>query len=546
MADFQLVLVLLVVVVALQVLAARFGIPQPAMLVVAGAALALVPGLPRPALDPDVIFLVFVPPLLYFASTRAPLRELGRQFWPIFYLSVPLVLVTMVAVAVAAHALSPAFTWPAAFVLGAIVAPPDPVAAGAVLRSLRTPAAHSAVLEGEGMFNDATALVAYRIAVVAAVTGAFSLRHAVAEFAWSGALGVVVGLLVGRAVLAIRSQVQNLPLVDNSISLLTPFAAYLLADALGGSGILAVVAAGLHIGQRLATTLSPAARIQTAGTWEMVAFLLENLILILIGLELPHLVQETQPGSLGRWVLLSAAISLVVILLRMAMVLPGALFRPAFSRTAGQIGFKDVALVGWIGMRGPESVAIALALPHLTGTGAGFPARAPIIFVTFGVVFATLVLQGLSISPLTRWLGLDGDLQPEREEAHARYVVASAGLERLEELVGNGDSTSELTNDLRHRSQRRALRWKTRERRLRDGPSSGDDGVETPALGYRRLRAAMIEAERRAVVSLRDQGVIGAEVLRRLQRDLDFEALLLEGPPQPGEQRGASPPSLPH
>jgi NhaP-type Na+/H+ or K+/H+ antiporter len=273
-----------------------------------------------------------------------------------------------------------------------------------------------------------------------------------------------------------------------------------------------------------------------------VAFLLENLLLILIGLELPHLVQETHPGSLGRWVLLSAAVSLVVILLRLAIVLPSLFFRTAFARKgAGQVGFKDVALVGWIGMRGAESVAIALALPHLTGAGVAFPARAPIIFVTFGVVFATLVLQGVSIGPLTRWLGFQRDFRSEREEAHARHVVASAGLERLEELVGNGDHTSEMAKELRHRSQSRARRWKTRERRLRDGPDSGDDReVEVHASGYRRLRAAMIEAERRAVVRLRDQGVIDAEVLRRLQRDLDLEAVLLEGPPQPGEQPGAS------
>jgi NhaP-type Na+/H+ or K+/H+ antiporter len=254
-AGLELILVLLAVAVALQVLAGRFGIPQPALLVVGGATLALVPGLPRPAVDPEVIFLIFVPPLLYMASIRAPLRELGQQFWPIFHLSVPLVLLTMVAVAVTAHALSPEFTWPAAFVLGAIVAPPDPVAAVAVMRPLRTPAILSAVLEGEGMFNDATALVAYRIAVAAAVTGVFSLRHAAAQFAWSGALGVLVGLLVARGALACRRQVQNLPLVDSSISLLTPFAAYVPADALGGSGVLAVVAAGLHVGQHLATTL---------------------------------------------------------------------------------------------------------------------------------------------------------------------------------------------------------------------------------------------------------------------------------------------------
>jgi CPA1 family monovalent cation:H+ antiporter len=520
---------------------------------VGGAALALVPGLPRPALKPDVIFLIFVPPLLYFASIRAPLRELGQQFWPIFYLSVPLVLITMVAVAVTAHALSPEFTWPAAFVLGAIVAPPDPVAALAVLRPLRAPAALSAVLEGEGMFNDATALVAYRIAVAAVVTGMFSLRQAAVEFAWSGALGVVVGLVVAWAVLAIRRQMQGLPLVDNSISLLTPFAAYVPADALGGSGVLAVVAAGLYVGQHLATSLSPAARVQTATTWGMVAFILENLAFVLIGLELPHLIHDTQSRSLGEWLGLGAAISLVVILVRLAMVLPTPFpWRALTPRRAGRRDLRNVALVAWMGVRGAESVVIALALPQLTAAGLPFPARGLIVFITFGVVFATLVLQGLTIGPLTRRLGLQGDTRSEQEEAHARHVVASAGLKRLEELAGgNGDST-EIADEIRRRHERRARRWERRERRLggepigRHDPNPGDDGPgEAQALRYRGLRGAMIDAERRAVVELRDRGVIGDEVLRRLERDLDLEAMLLGDPapevaPRSGEHRGAS------
>jgi monovalent cation/hydrogen antiporter len=544
-ADLELILVLLAAVVALQVLAMRLGIPQPALLVLGGAALALVPGLPRPALDPDVIFLVFVPPLLYFASTRAPLRELAKEFWPIFYLSVPLVLLTMAAVAITAHAISPEFTWPAAFVLGAIVAAPDPVAAVAVIRPLRVSPALSALLEGEGMFNDATALVAYRIAIAAAVTGVFSLGNAAAEFAWSGALGVVVGLLVARGALAIRRQVQSLPLVDNSISLLTPFAAYVPADALGGSGVLAVVAAGLYVGQHLATMISPAARVQATTTWGLMAFILENLVFILVGLELPHLIHETQPGSLGKWLGISAAVSLVVILLRLATVLPSPfLWRTLTRSRAARPGLRNVALVGWTGVRGADSVVIALALPHLTAAGAGFPARGLIIFVTFGVVFATLVLQGLSIGPFTRWLGLHGDTRSEQEEAHARHVVANAGLQRLEELAGVGGNSTDVADELRHRTQRRARRWETRARRLgteSTGPDDlnpGDDGgSETHALDYRRLRTAMIDAERRAVVDLRDRGIIGADVLRRLERDLDLEVMLLEEAPPSGEHR---------
>jgi monovalent cation/hydrogen antiporter len=553
-ADLELILVLLAAAMGLQVLAQRFGIPQPALLVLGGASLALVPGLPRPALDPEVIFLVFVPPLLYFASTRAPLRELAQQFWPIFHLSVPLVLVTMVAVAVTAHALTPEFTWPAAFVLGAIVAPPDPVAAIAVMRPLRAPAALTAVLEGEGMFNDATALVAYRIAVAAAVTGVFSVGQAAVEFAWSGGLGVVVGLVVARGVLAIRRQVQSLPLVDNSISLLTPFAAYVPADAMGASGILAVIAAGLYIGQHLATTLSPAARVQTGTTWAMVSFILENLVFILIGLELPHLIHETQPRSLVAWLGFAAAVSLAVMLIRLATVLPSSFLWRALTRSrAGPHDLRNVALVGWMGVRGAESVVIALALPQLTAAGAPFPARGLIVFITFGVVFATLVLQGLTTGPLARRLGLEGDTQSEQEEAHARHVVASAGLKRLEELAGRKSGAAEIVEELRRRHQRRARRWETRERRLGSEPigrheqNLGDDGgSEANALRYRRLRAAMIDAERQAVVELRDRGIIGADALRRIERDLDLEAMLLghttlDGTPQSGEHRGPSP-----
>jgi Na+/H+ antiporter len=543
-AELELILVLLAAAVAVQVLAARFGIPQPALLVVGGAVLALVPGLPRPDLDPQVIFLVFVPPLLYQASIRAPLRELGQQFWPILHLSVPLVLLTMVAVAVTAHALSPEVTWPAAFVLGAMVAPPDTVAAVAVIRPLRVPATLSAVLEGEGMFNDATALVAYRIAVASAVTGVFSLRHAAAAFAWSGALGVLVGLLVARGALAMRRQVQNLPMVDNSISLLTPFAAYVPADALGGSGVLAVVAAGLFVGQHIATALSPAARVQATMTWGMVVFILENLVFILIGLELPHLIRETQPRSLAAWLGRGATISLVVILVRLATVLPSPFLWRALTRNrADKHDLRNVALVGWMGVRGAESVVIALALPHLTATGGAFPARSLIVFITFVVVFATLLLQGLSIGPLTRRFGLQGDTQSDREEAHARHVVASEGLRRLEELANDMGSSPGVLDELRHRHERRRRRWAAREQQLggeligpHDPNREGDDGSEAAPFGYRRLRAAMIDAERHAVVELRDRGVIGADVLRRIERDLDLEAILLEDPAVEGQR----------
>jgi monovalent cation/hydrogen antiporter len=541
-AALELVLVLLVACMALQVLARRFGIPQPALLVLGGAVLALVPGLPRPGLDPAVIFLVFVPPLLFFASVTAPLRELGNQFWPILQLSVPLVLVTMTVVAVAAHALTPQFTWPAAFALGAIVSAPDPIAAVAVMRPLRAPGGLTALLEGEGMFNDVTALVAYRIAVAAAVTGTFSLWQAGVEFAWSGALGLAVGLLVGRAIIAIRRRLHDLPLVDNTVSLLSPFVAYLPADALGASGILAVVAAGIYIGRRLATALSPATRVQAITTWRLVAFVLENLVFVLIGLELRYVIHESRPNSLGALLAFGAAISLVVILIRIVWVLLGAALRGLAVRRWGPGSRKRAALVAWTGVRGADAVVIALALPHFTASGVEFPARDLIIFITFGVVFATLVLQGLTIRPLLHWLGLEGDIESVREEAHARHVLAAEGLRRLEELGGTNEYPPELVDQLRQRHQHRASQWATRERRLGGEPADphdldrADEGqAKTHFLGYRELRSEMIDAERAEVVELSDRGVIGADVLRRIERDLDFEALLLGDPPPDGQ-----------
>ncbi|MFL5402598.1 MAG: Na+/H+ antiporter [Gemmatimonadales bacterium] len=533
MKHIDLILVLLTACVSLRVLAARFAVPHPSLLVLGGAALALVPGLPRSGLAPGVIFLIFVPPLLYRASVRAPLREFRRQRWPILWLSVPLVLVTQAAVALVAHELIPGFPWSAGLVLGAIVSAPDAVAAMAVMRRLRVPPAAAAVLEGEGMFNDATALVAYRIAVTAAVTGAFSLGQAASEFAWSAALGVALGLLVGWGAIAIRRRVQDLPLVDNSISLLTPFAAYLPANALGASGVLAVISAGLYVGRHMAKALSPATRIQAAATWSLVTFILESLVFILVGLDLPHLVQETGREALGRWLGFSALITLVVIVVRMAWLWPAYARRALPDRYRCFRSPRQIALVAWAGIRGAESVVIALAVPHTTASGAAFPGRGLIVFVTFGVVFATLVLQGLTLKPLVRLLGLDGDTERAREEAHARQILALAGLSRLEELEGVDGGPPETVDDLRRRHHHRARRWAAREQQLGGAPivpqgaGDSDDGFSEPSLHYRRLRGAMMEAERQAAVRLSDEGVIGAIVLRLVERDLDLEAMLL-------------------
>jgi CPA1 family monovalent cation:H+ antiporter len=540
MAGLELVLFLLAASAALQVLARRWRLPHPVLLVLGGAALALVPGLPRIRLDPETVFLVFVPPLLYWASFTTSLRDFWRVLWPIMRLGVLLVLITIGAVAFTAHALTPEFTWAAAFALAAIVAAPDPVAATAVMRPLGAPSTLVSILEGEGLVNDATALVAYRVAVAAAVTGSFSPAHATGGLLITGVGGVAVGLAVGWAIVRVRRQIRVLPVVENTVSLLTPFAAYLPANGIGVSGVLAVVAVGLYLG-REGPRLTPAAtRVQAEAMWSMVGFLLESLVFILTGFELPYVVRALRHHSPGQLLWYSLAISAVVIAVRMAYVVPSAYARRVYARLARADGrglppWRWVLFVGWAGVRGGDSLVIALALPVVTATGARFPARDLIIFVTFAVIFATLVLQGLTLRPLLRALKLGDDRRVQSEEAHARRVAAEAGLRRLEDVAARERVDADVFSRLRAKSRSRVRRWGAldRERHGADddehralATSNGDEGT---AASYRKVRGDMIAAERLAIVDLRDRGVIGDDVMRRIQRDLDLETMLLDG-----------------
>jgi CPA1 family monovalent cation:H+ antiporter len=544
MTGLELVLFLVAVSAALQILARRWRLPHPVLLVLGGAALALVPGLPRITLDPAVVFLLFVPPLLYWTAFNTSFRDFRAELWPIVRLGVFLVLVSIGAVAWVAHALTPEFTWPAAFALAAIVSPPDPVAATAVMRPFGAPSTLIGILEGEGLVNDATALVAYRVAVAAAVTGSFSPVRAGAELLVTGAGGVVVGLAVGWAIVWVRRHVRGLPTVQNTVSLLSPFAAYLPANRLGASGILAVVTVGLYVGRNGPRIIPAATRVQAEAMWAMIVFLLESLVFILIGLELPYAVRALHRHSLGTLLWYGVAISGVLIAVRMLWVFPSAYLPRLLTRAKRADGtrerlipsWRQVAFVGWAGMRGGDSLVIALALPFATAAGTRFPARGLIIFVTFAVIFATLVLQGLSLGPLLRLLRLGGDGRAGTEEAHARRVAAEAGLRRLVEVASGDDGHPEVARHLRRTHRQKARRWTARDR-ARHGVADeahraleavDGDGAERESASYRTLRGEMIAAERDAVVDLRDRGVIGDDVMRRVQRDLDLETMLLE------------------
>ncbi len=552
MTGLELVLLCLTVSAALRIVAERLKIPYAAILVVGGLLLAFIPGLPQVTLEPEVLFLLFIPPLLYSGAIVFPLREFRRQIGPIVRLSVVMVLVSTVAVAVVAHALHPAFTWPAAFALGAIISPPDPVAVLSVMRSLRMPREIQSILEGEGLVNDATAIVIYRFAIAAAVMGGFSLPSAVLRFFIGGAAGIAIGLLVGFVVTRVHRVVRAVPVVSNTVSLLTPFASFLLADNLGTSGVIAVVTTGLYAARRVPKIIGAEARVQITGMWTVVTFMLESLIFVLVGLELPYVLQALDRLPLSTLLRESAIVSLVVVGIRIAWVMPSTYVFRSFFRWLRHgheplPPWRTVLFIAWSGLRGGDSLVLALALPLTTASGARFPAREQIIFITFSVIFITLVLQGPTLAPVARWLriGTGSESEESAEEAHARLAAAEEGLKTLEDPAFANSGYPEVVRYLKQRHRQRARRWAAREEDEEAHHASAPDEIthehftvapsheaavidERRAEEYRRVRSAMVDAEQKAVTDLRDRGVIGDDVMRRIQRDLDLETMLLE------------------
>ncbi|MDP9203106.1 MAG: Na+/H+ antiporter [Gemmatimonadota bacterium] len=548
MAGLELVLLLLAVSAGLRLLAQRLTVPYAAVLVVGGLLLALIPGLPRVTLPPEVLFLVFIPPLLYAGAISFPLRDFRREIGPIVRLAVVMVLISTAAVAVVAHRLHPSFTWAAAVTLGAIVSPPDPVAVLSIMRSVRAPRAIMTILEGEGLVNDATALVTYRLAVAAAVTGAFSPSQAAVQFLVGGGGGIAIGLLIGAIVVRVHRVTSLVPVVSSTVSLLTPFASYLLAEHLGASGVLSVVATGMYAARTVPKVFDPATRLQIAAMWTIVTFMLESLVFILVGLELPYVARAFDRFPFSMLLREAVVVSLCVVLVRLVWVVPSAYLFRALVRwiRRGQEPLptlRSVLFVAWAGLRGGDSLVLALSLPLQTASGARFPARDQIVFITFCVIFISLVLQGPTLAPFARRLGIGADEEKEAtEDAHARLAAAEAGLQTLEEPAIANSQFPEVVRYLRQRHRQRARRWAAREATPHEGepediahnhftPAPSHEAAaidERRAAEYRRVRSAMLRAEQESVLRLRDSGVIADDVMRRIQRELDLETMLLE------------------
>jgi Na+/H+ antiporter len=514
-----LLLALMVAVAGLSVLARVVRVPYPILLVLGGLVLGFLPGMPTVELPPELVLVAFLPPLLYWAGFFASPRDLQADARAISMSAVGLVLATAVAVAVTAHSMVEGMTWPAAFALGAIVSPTDPLAASAIGRRLGVPRRLLTLLEGESLVNDATALVAYRIAVAAAVGGSFVAWQAGLRFVVGTAGGVAVGLLVGWLVAELRRRLDE-PVVEIVVSVFTGYAAYLPAELLGVSGVLAAVTAGLYVGWRAPELASAATRLLGFSFWEVLVYLANAVLFILVGLQLRPILEELDGTAVAILVGQGALVSAVVVAVRLGWGFSIPYLVRLVDRRPSQVmrrvGARERLMIGWSGMRGAVSLAAALALPL------DFPMRNLILFLTFSVIFATLVVQGLTLPTLIRRLNFEQDDAEEREEIRARLAATHAALDRLDELAG-ADWTRDDTVERLHGL------YEFRRRRLKArGGYLEDDGTEDRSQAYQRLLRELLQAQRQAIVRLRNQGQISNDVMHRIERELDLEDTRLE------------------
>ena len=507
-------LALIVAVAAMLVLAPILRVPYPILLVVGGLAIGFVPGMPEFELQPELVFFGVLPPLLYGAAFFTSLRDLRATVKPIGLLAVGLVVATTVGVAVIAHAVIDDLPWASAFVLGAIVSPTDPLAATSIARRLGVPRKLVTIVEGESLVNDGSGLVIYRVAAAAVVTGSFSLSGAGGLFVVSAGGGVLVGLAVGWLVRQVRLRLDNPP-AEITISLLTGYLAFLPAELLGVSAVLAAVSAGIYLGWHTPELTTPQVRLQALAVWEIAQYLLNALLFVLVGLQLPVVLDALEGVSAFRLLGYAGLVSLTVIVLRFAWVF-AVLYAP--KRLGRRMAdSRGAVFISWAGMRGAVSLAAALALPFQTDAGEPFPGRDLIVFLTFAVILATLVGQGLTLPFVIRTLRLEDDGLEDREDAKARIHAAEAALARLEELVDEDWVREDTAERVRGSYRFRTTRFRARL-------DAGDDGaVEVRSQDFQRLRRELLEAERSALVELRRSGAISNDVWIRVGRDLDLE-----------------------
>ena len=511
----ELVLLLMICAVALSWLARHFKFPYPIALVIGGALLGMIPRLPQFPFDPQLILVIVLPPILYQAALLTSWSDFKAHIRSISLLAIGLVIVTTLAVGLTLKLMVPSVPWAAAFVLGAIISPPDAVAATTILSRLNIPRHLVTILEGESLVNDASGLVIYKLAIAAVLTGAFSMGDATTQFALVSAGGVLIGIIVGFTFVEVHKRLGD-PFIEVITALAIPYIGYIAAESVHVSGVLAVVAAGLVRGRYAPEIVSAEMRIMARSVWNVLVFMLNSLIFILIGIQMSDVMDTLGRYPLSQLVLMGTAISLVAVVVRFAWVYPAAWLPRWFPGLTNpqvpSLRRRELGIISWCGMRGIVSLAAALALPTALPNGQPFPARDLIIFLTFFVIATTLVGQGLTLAPLIRRLRVGADWSMAEEQRQVRSAMSAAAVAAIDTHLEQAGAPPEWADRLRAEiTDRVAL--------------TAPEGLEqTPRdRMLRQLRRVVIEAERGELIRLWRSNEISDEVMRHQEEILDYQ-----------------------
>ena len=525
------------ILISLTAIANKRKLPYPILLVAAGLVIGFVPQLPDLALDPDVVFVIILPPLLYDAASKTSWHEFRTSIRPISALAITLVFFTTAAIAITAHYFIPGFTWPLAFVLGAVVSPPDAVAASGIIKGLGLNKKVITILEGESLVNDASALIAYRYAVMAVTTGTFVFWKAGLEFLLVAGVGILIGVATGYLFVLAHKKIENNPIVETSLTLLSPFVSYLAAEQFHMSGVLAVVSTGLVISWRAPEVFSYQTRMRTRVVWDTLIFLLHGFVFILIGLQLPSIIKDLGHFSFLQMLGYGLLISLVTIVVRIIWVFAGAYWQNLFKKAKREPGiltdndiqdntWKNVLVVAWTGTRGVISLAAALALPLILQNGTLFPKRHSIIFLAFVVIFVTLVVQGLSLPLLIRWLKIKPQDNTATEEKELQLYLTTSTLHFIEqELPVPLDN--KLQGQLKKKYEQLINDLTKEIRRYEKAKHNDEEVTPEPPDAILNAKLEISKFQRELLVKLHKEGDFSDAAIKKVEREMDIDELKL-------------------
>ncbi len=537
MEDFKIVVFIMAILITLTAIANRRKFPFPILLVFAGLAIGFVPQLPNLSLDPDIVFVIILPPLLYDAASKTSWHEFKTSIRPISALAITLVFFTTIAVAITSHYLIPGFTWPLSFVLGAVVSPPDAVAASGIIKGLGLNKKVITIIEGESLVNDASALIAYRSAVAAVTTGTFIFWQAGLQFLLVAGVGILIGIVTGYLFVWAHKNIENNPVVETSLTLLSPFVAYLAAEHFHMSGVLAVVSTGLVISWRSPEVFSYQTRMRTRVLWDTLIFILHGFIFILIGLQLPSIIKDLGNYPFAQLLGYGLLISLVTIVVRIIWVFAGAYWQNYFStRKKNKVAFavsnhpdntwKNVLVVAWTGTRGVISLAAALALPLVLDDGSVFPKRYSIIFLAFVVIFVTLVVQGLSLPLLIRLLKIKPEDNSGAEEKELQFYLATHTLHFIEQELPI-HLNPKVKDQLIKKYELEIQKLRNEIRRHVKAKNDSTKEMESPSDALLETKLEITKFQRGLLLKLHKEGEFSDTAIRHLEREMDIDELKL-------------------